>query len=109
MRKKIILIIIFIIQALPIPLSLISLIGTMISVADMGETMFDFTFLEVIQAIFVLSTMFLAGTYLITYSVSLGISLTKISKEQKIGWLCFLPSVHLIVTIFLIVLLLHAG
>lgn len=90
-NNRIIIILLFIIFALPIPLSLLSWIGTIISVSDMG--MIKRTeFIEYIQMIMALTTMLLAGTYLITYMISLRFTL----KNKKISHITFLPMVHIV-------------
>lgn len=83
-------IIMFVFFAFPIPVSLISWIGTIISVANIG--MVEWSKLrESLQALIALVTMLLAGTYLFTYIISLG----KTLKNKKISWVSFLPVVHI--------------
>ena len=68
-----------------------SLIGTFISVANMGMTNWS-EFSEFIQGVIALVTMFLAGTYLISYIISLRITL----KNKKISLISFLPILNVI-------------
>ena len=89
-HRKMLLIAVFVLFALPIPLSMVTWIGTIISVADIGMTDTS-TFSEWIQTIVALITMLLAGTYLITYIVALVLSW----KKQKLTVLSFLPLMHI--------------
>jgi len=84
-------IILFVFFALPIPISLFSWIGTIISVANIGMTDWS-SFSESIQGLVALITMLLAGTYLVTFIISLVITL----KAKKISLLSFLPLMHII-------------
>ena len=94
MKNKSKVIILYIIQALPIPFSLVSIIGTIISLANIGMAE------SVFQAIVSILAMVLAGTYIITYIISLIITSTK----KKIKFYSFLPVVHMIVAIACFVL-----
>lgn len=84
-------VILFIFFALPTPLSLISWIGTLISVANIGMTNWS-EFSQCIQGLVALITMLLAGTYLVTYIISLGATL----KNKKISLISFLPMLHIV-------------
>lgn len=92
-ERKTSIIILFIIFALPTPLSLISWIGTLIAIANIGMTNWS-EFSQCIQALIALITMLLAGTYLVTYIISLNATL----KNKKISLFSFLPMLH--VTLF---------
>ena len=94
MKNKSKTIILYTIQALPIPFSLVSIIGTIISLAniDMSDSVF--------KAVISILAMALAGTYIITYIISCIITLTK----KKIEFYSFLPVVNLSVAILFLVL-----
>lgn len=66
-------------MALPIPVSMITWIGTLISVANIGATGTEGIFGTIHEIVAVLS-MILAGTYAISY----GCSLYRIKKVKKI-------------------------
>ena len=84
----------FILLALPIPVSLVSWIGTVISIANIGMTDWAKPG-ESLQGIVALITMLLAGTYLFTYSFSL----IKTRSARKISFVSFLPILHLLLTV----------
>ncbi len=88
MKNKPLVIILFLILALPIPISLISILGSIISIANIGmsENYFD--------VIIPIITMFLAATYTIPYIISLLLTI----KNMKINIYSFLPIIHLAVT-----------
>ena len=94
MKNKSKTIFLYIIQALPIPFSLVSIIGTIISLANIGMAE------SVFQAMVSTLAMVFASTYTITYIISLIITLTK----KKIKFYSFLPIVHIIVAIAFLVL-----
>ncbi|MCL1820584.1 MAG: hypothetical protein FWG36_08030 [Oscillospiraceae bacterium] len=83
--------ILFILFALPIPISLISWIGTLISVANIGAMKGS----VLIRGI-ALITMLLAGTYTGTYIFSL----VKTLKKKEISMVSLLPLLH--IALFLI-------
>lgn len=87
-KKSIILL--FILLALPIPFSLISWIGTLMSVVNIGMTNWS-EFSEFIQGAVALITMFLAGTYLVTYFLSLKVTL----KNKRISLISLSPIFHI--------------
>ncbi len=91
MKNKVLYVIYYIIMALPIPISLVSWIGTLISVADMGMTKIN-GIIEFIYCVVALLTMLLAGTYAITYCYSL----LNIKKKKAI--ITLLPILHIIIT-----------
>ena len=93
-NRKILIIVLFIVLALPIPLSLISWIGTVISVANIG--MMGWSSLgEIMQAFIALITMLLAGTYLSTYIFSVN----RTWKEKELSSISFLPFLHIVLFI----------
>ncbi|MEH7098469.1 hypothetical protein [Neobacillus vireti] len=93
-ERKTAIIPLFIFFALPIPFSLVSWIGTIMSVADAG--MMDVSrFSDFIEGIVALITMLIAGTYLGTYIISLN----KTLKNKKISLISFLPILHIILFI----------
>ena len=89
--KKVSAIILFIIQALPIPVSLISNIGTIMAIASIG--MFEPA--PILNSIVAISTMILTGTYTITYIFSL----FHFRKTKILSFKSFLPLIHLAVAI----------
>lgn len=96
-RKKLLFIVMYVILALPIPLSLITWLGSIISVANFG--MLDLDNMKVlITAIISAIAMLLAGTYPVTYILAL----TKTLKNKKLSYLSFSPIVHIILTILFI-------
>ena len=88
MKNKFLTIILYIIQAIPIPFSLISILGSIISLANIG--MAD----SVANVVVAFLAMLFAGTYTITFFVSLAFTIAK----KKIGFYSFLPVMHIIVT-----------
>lgn len=94
MKNKVSVVILYIIQAIPIPFSLISILGSIISLANIGMAE------STANAIIPLLAMFLSATYTITFFVSLIFTITK----KKIGFYSFLPFIHLFVTIAFVIL-----
>lgn len=85
----------YLILALPIPLSLITWLGTIMSIANFG--MLDLTNMKVlITTIVSITAMLLAGTYPATYAFSL----YKTLKNKKLNCLSFFPVFHIILTLF---------
>ena len=84
----------FILLALPIPVSVVSWIGTIMAVANIGMTNWAKPG-ESLQGIVALMTMVLAGTYLFTYSFSL----IKTRASKKLSLVSFLPIAHLLLTV----------
>lgn len=89
MKNKALVIILFILQALPIPISLISILGSIISIANIG--MADDFFDTIIPIV----TMILAATYTIPYIISLLLTI----KNKKVHIYSFIPIVHLLITL----------
>ena len=92
----------FILLALPIPVSLVSWMGTIISIANIGMTDWAKPG-ESLQGIVALITMLLAGTYLFTYSFSL----IKTRASKKLSLVSLLPVLHLLLTVVFMVLWNH--
>ena len=96
-KSKAAIIIIFILYALPIPLSLASWIGTIMAIAAIG--MEDWASGSAwIQAIVAGIAMLVAGTYLVSYIISL----IKTLKNKKLSKVSLLPLLHIIITILLL-------
>lgn len=85
------LILFFILLAIPIPLSLISWLGTIMAVASIGMSNVT-SVLDVMLTIVSFITMAIAGTYPVTYVLSLTITL----KHKKSSILSFLPVFHIL-------------
>jgi len=94
MKNKGILIAIFIILALPIPISLITILGSIVSFANIGEMG------SVFEAVVASLAMFFSGTYTVTYIASLILAICK--PRLKISAL--LPIIHIILAIMFIML-----
>lgn len=80
-----------IIQALPVPISLITVLGSIISLANIGM-LSDQSFLLAIAAVL---SMFLAGTYSITYFAST----LNTFRKKKLSIVSFLPVFHILLTL----------
>ncbi len=91
--KKTMCVIYYILMALPIPVSMITWIGTLISVANIGATGGEGV-LGTIHEFVALLSMLLAGTYLISYVVSL----IRMVMVRKVTFSMFLPILHIIIT-----------
>ena len=96
MRNKTIMWVVMILQALPIPISLITILGSIISLANIGVVVEQSLFVAVVAAIF----MILAGTYSLTYLFSAIKTFTK----KRISFISLLPIVHIVVTVVFMVL-----
>ena len=82
---------VMILQALPIPLSLISILGSLISLANIGMTAELFSPWTAVCAVV---TMILAGTYVIPYVVAAKVT----AVRKRLGWVSFLPVLHIVMT-----------
>ena len=82
---------VMILQALPIPLSLVSILGSLISLANIGMTAELYSSWTAVCAVV---TMILAGTYTIPYVVAAVVTFSR----KRLGWFSFLPLLHLLVT-----------
>lgn len=88
MKNKKIIWLIFIIQAIPIPLSLITIIGSIISLANITILVEE----SILLALSATMAMLLAGTYTITYAISL----KRTIDCKKIAFVSFLPLLHIL-------------
>ena len=91
--KKTMCILYYIIMALPIPVSMLTWIGTIISIANIGATGGEGVPGYFHRLVAVLS-MLLAGTYIIPYVFSL----IRMIMVKKITFSMFLPIIHIVVT-----------
>lgn len=91
MKNKAVIWAVTIIQALPIPVSLITIFGSVISIANIGM-LSEKSFLLAIAAVL---SMFSAGTYSITYIVSTIYTFC----GKKLSILSFLPVIHILITL----------
>lgn len=71
---------------LPIPFSLLSWIGTLITVANIGAVA------GVWNKVIALSAMVAVGIYPVTYGIGLGFTL----KKKRVGFLAWLPLLHIV-------------
>ena len=96
MKNKVMIWVVMILQALPIPISLITILGSIISLANIGVMIEQSMFVTVVATIF----MILAGTYSLTYLFSA----IKTFSKKRISFISFLPIVHIVVTVVFMVL-----
>ena len=96
MRNKTMMWVVMILQALPIPISLITILGSIISLANIGVMVEQSLFVAVVATIF----MILAGTYSLTYLFSA----IRTFANKRISSVSFLPVVHIAVTAVFMVL-----
>ena len=96
MKNKVMMWVVIILLALPIPISLITILGSIISLANLGVMIEQSSFVAVVATIF----MILAGTYSLTYIFSA----VKTFSKKRISLISFLPIVHIIVTVVFMVL-----
>ena len=96
MKNKTMMWVVMILQALPIPISLITILGSIISLANIGVMIEQSMFVTVVATIF----MILAGTYSLTYLFSA----IKTFSKKRISFISFLPIVHIVVTVVFMVL-----
>ncbi len=94
MKNKAWITILFIFQALPIPISLISILGSIISIANIGMAE---SFLEMIIPII---AMLLAASYTISYIISLRFT----RKNKRLHIYSFIPIMHLALAMLFFVL-----
>ena len=78
-------------QALPIPISLITILGSIISLANIGVMIEQSLFVTIVSTI----SMMLAGTYSLTYLFSA----IKTFANKRLSFISFLPAIHIIVTV----------
>ena len=96
MKNKVLMWGIMISQALPIPISLITIFGSIISLANIGVMVEQSLFVAVVATIF----MILAGTYSLTYLFSA----IKTFANKRISFVSFLPIIHIVVTVVFMIL-----
>ena len=96
MKKKALIWAVTVIQALPVPISLITILGSIISLANIGM-LSDQSFLLAFSAVF---SMLLAGTYSITYIAST----INTFHRKKLSIISFLPIAHIIITLVFFVM-----
>ncbi len=88
MKNKVLITILFIFQALPIPISLISIFGSIISIANISMVK------NPLEAVISVIAMLCAATYSIPYIISLKCTI----KNKKIRIYSFIPIMHLAIT-----------
>ena len=91
MKNKAVIWIVTIIQALPVPISLITILGSIISIANISM-LSDQSYLLSIVAV---CSMFLAGTYSVTYVASV----LNTFFRKKLNIISFLPIFHIFITL----------
>ena len=91
--EKTLCIVYYIIMALPIPLSMITWLGTLISLANIGATGGE-GIVGIIHELVALLSMLSAGTYLIPYIFSL----IRMITVKKVTFSMFLPIIHIAIT-----------
>ena len=96
MKNKALIWTVTVIQALPVPISLITILGSIISLANIGM-LSDQSFLLAFSAVF---SMLLAGTYSITYIAST----INTFHRKKLSIISFLPIAHIIITLVFLVM-----
>ena len=96
MKNKALIWTVTVIQALPVPISLITILGSIISLANIGM-LSDQSFLLAFSAVF---SMLLAGTYSITYIAST----INTFHRKKLSIISFLPIAHIIITLVFFVM-----
>ena len=97
MKNKVMMQVVIILQALPIPISLITILGSVISLANIHATMIEQSlFVAIVAAI----SMILAGTYSLTYLFAA----TKTLANKRISFVSFLPIIHIVVTVVFMIL-----
>ena len=97
MKNKIGIIVLFTLQALAIPFALLAGLMLLFSIVSLTET--DWTQIKVfIQSIVALITMLIGVSYLGTYTFSL----IKTVNNKKVSLICWLPVLHIIVSIIAI-------
>ena len=93
---KIVMYVLLILMAIPVPFSVISWIGTLISIG--GLSMVNWTnFQSAFNAIIGLLVMIFAGSYVVTYCISLTYTLA----IGKLSWITIIPIGHLILCFLL--------
>ena len=96
MKNKVMIWIVMIFQALPIPISLITILGSIISLANISVMIEQSLFVAIVAAI----SMILAGTYSLTYLFSA----IKTFANKRISFVSVLPIIHIVVTVVFMIL-----
>ena len=91
MKNKALIWTVTVILALPVPISLITIPGSVISLANVGM-LSDKSFLLALAAVI---SMLLAGTYSVTYFAST----INTFRQKKLSIISLLPIVHIIITL----------
>lgn len=89
MKNKTLFIFLYVVLGLAVPFSLISWLGTIITVANIEM------FSSVIVQLLMVITMLLAGTYFITYCFCL----SKTIKKKSLSIISFAPIFHIFITV----------
>ena len=92
---------IMILQAFPIPLSLVTILGSVISLANIGAMAEQSLFVTIVAV----ASMILSGTYTLTYIFAA----VKTFINKKISAITFLPLFHIVVTIVFFALWIISG
>ena len=91
----------FVLQAIPIPFSIFSWIGTLMAMgtgmADIDKT----NIFEVVGAYIMIGCFIFVGLYPITYLIALG----KTLSEKKLCKWSFLPAGHILVVVLMVLML----
>ena len=105
MMKKVLKVLLFTIEAIPIPLSVLSWIGTVITIAGGIGTVNWLNFSEALGAIVMMLFFVFVGMYPLTYIASLIASLLKAKDEPGFSFWCFLPVIHILVAMIFVLCL----
>ena len=101
MKKKILKVLLFAIEAIPIPISVVSWIGTLIIIAGGIGTVNWSNFSNAIGAIIMIMFFVFVGIYPITYIVSL----LKVKDKNEFSIWIFLPIIHILAVIIFVIFL----
>ncbi len=91
MKNKFRIWIVTFISAIPLPFSLISILGSIISIANIGAKANDSVALVIVAVI----SMVLAGTYSITYILTTAFTFLK----KRLSLINYLPLLHILLTV----------
>ena len=96
MKNKVMIWVVMILQALPIPISLVTILGSIISLANISIMIEQSLFVAIVAT----TSMILAGTYSLTYLFSA----IKTFANKRISFVSFLPIIHIVVTVVFMIL-----
>ena len=96
MKNKVMIWVVMILQALPIPISLVTILGSIISLANISIMIEQSLFVAIVAT----TSMILAGTYSLTYLFSA----IKTFANKRISFVSFLPIIHIVVTAVFMIL-----